>query len=272
MNGQLRFGFLWCVCGILSSSIGFGQQIELPAKEHFHLYLLAGQSNMAGRGKVEESDTVANPRVLALTKDGSWAPATAPLHWDKSVAGTGLGRSFALTLVESDPDIVIGLIPAACGGSAISSWVPGGYHDQTKSHPWDDAVQRTQRAMQDGTLKGILWHQGESDSQPERSAVYQKRLTELILRFRNEFQNPQLPFLIGQLGQFPERPWSEARQQVDAAHRAVATSVPFVSFVHSDDLTCNPDNVHFDSKSLRTFGKRYAAALQRLQTTTGNED
>jgi hypothetical protein len=272
MNCQLRFRFLLCLCGVLFCSSGYGQQVELPAREQFQLYLLAGQSNMAGRGKVEESDTIPNPRVLALTKEGTWAPATAPLHWDKSVAGTGLGRSFALALVESDPDIVIGLIPAACGGSPISSWVPGGYHDQTKSHPWDDAVQRTRRAMQDGTLKGILWHQGESDSQPKRSTVYQARLTELISRFRDEFQDPELPFLIGQLGQFPERPWTEARKQVDAAQRAVVASVPLVAFVASDDLTCNPDQVHFDSKSLRTFGRRYAAALQRLRTTTGNED
>lgn len=266
------FRFLLGLCGLLSCRPGYGQQVELPAREHFHLYLLAGQSNMAGRGQVEESDTIPHPRVLALTKEGSWAAATAPVHWDKSVAGTGLGRSFALALVEADPNVVIGLIPAACGGSAISSWVPGGYHDQTKSHPWDDAVQRTRRAMQDGTLKGILWHQGESDSQPKRSAVYQKRLTELISRFRTEFQNPQLPFLIGQLGQFPERPWTDARQQVDAAHRAVAASVPFATFVSSDDLTCNPDKVHFDSQSLRTFGKRYAAALRDLQTTTDSED
>ena len=83
----------------------------LPAKKNFHLYLLAGQSNMAGRGKVEEQDKQPHPRVLALTKDGTWKPAVAPLHWDKSVAGVGLGRTFALTRAEKDNTITTGPTP-----------------------------------------------------------------------------------------------------------------------------------------------------------------
>ncbi len=138
--------------------------VEIPAKENFHLFLLAGQSNMAGRGKVAAEDKVAHPRVLVLAKDGKWRPAVDPLHWDKGSAGVGLGRAFAIALAENNDKVTIGLIPAACGGSPISTWTSGGYHGQTKSHPYDDAIARARRARQDGTLKGILWHQGESDS------------------------------------------------------------------------------------------------------------
>ena len=141
--------------------------VKLPPKENFHLFLLAGQSNMAGRGKVADEDREVHPRVLAWTKDGTWQPAVDPLHWDKSVAGVGLGKSFALALAAENEDVTIGLIPTACGGSPISSWQPLGYHAQTKSHPYDDALKRAQQAMQDGTLKGILWHQGESDCKPK---------------------------------------------------------------------------------------------------------
>lgn len=238
--------------------------VKLPDKENFHLFLLAGQSNMAGRGKVAAEDKVAHPRVLALGKDGKWRPAVDPLHWDKGSAGVGLARSFAIALAEKDDKVTIGLIPAACGGSPISTWTPGGYHGQTKSHPYDDALARARRAMQDGTLQGILWHQGESDSNPAAAAKYQARLTELITRFRKELEAPQLPLVIGQLGQFKASPFSDAKRQVDAAHQAIAKEDAHIGFAESTDLTSNPDNVHFDAESLREFGRRYAEVYVKL--------
>ena len=153
---------------------------DLPDKENFHLFLLAGQSNMAGRGIIGEEDIKIHPRILMLTREGNWAPAEHPIHFDKAVAGVGLSKSFAEVLVEADEDIVIGLIPAACGGSSITTWEPGGYHSQTKSHPYDDAMDRTHLAIQNGTLKGILWHQGESDGKPGFSEHYEMRLRNLI--------------------------------------------------------------------------------------------
>ena len=144
----LIFGLVTCVNG------------ELPnvPKQNFHLYLLAGQSNMAGRGKVEAQDKKEYPRLLMLNKEQRWVPAVSPMHFDKSIAGVGPGRSFGRVMMEKNPDVVIGLIPCAAGGSAIETWVPGGYHGQTKSHPWDDAIKRTRVAMESGVLKGILWH------------------------------------------------------------------------------------------------------------------
>lgn len=240
------------------------EEVTLPAKDRFHLFLLAGQSNMAGRGEVEKEDKIAHPRVLMLGKDGKWKPAVDPMHYDKGSAGVGLGRTFAIELAERDKEIVIGLIPAACGGSPISTWQPGGYHGQTKSHPYDDAIARTQTALKHGTLKGILWHQGESDGSPELAAKYEGNLTALIARFRKDLDSPELPFIIGQLGQFPASPWSDAHKTVDQAQTAVAKNSKTIRFVSSDELTCNKDNIHFDAASLRTFGKRYAAAYLDL--------
>src|SRR4051794_2079406 len=141
--------------------------VQLPAKKDFHLFILAGQSNMAGRGKLDDEARQPKPRVLSLNKEGQWQPAVDPLHWDKSAAGTGIGRPFADVIAAKDPSITVGLIPTACGGSPISTWVPGASWAQTKSNPWDDSIARAKRAMQDGTLKGILWHQGESDCNPK---------------------------------------------------------------------------------------------------------
>lgn len=219
---------------------------------------------MAGRGKVAEEDRKPHPRVLVLGKNGKWQPAVDPLHWDKGSAGVGLGRSFAIALAEKNPDIVIGLIPAACGGSPISTWEPGGYHGQTKSHPYEDAIARAKAAMADGTLRGVLWHQGESDCKPDLAPRYQERLTALFARLQKDLSAPALPVIIGQLGQFDARPWNDERRVVDAAHQAVAKEDKNVDFASSEGLTCKSDNIHFDAKSLREFGRRYADAYLKL--------
>lgn len=215
---------------------------------------------MAGRGIIEAQDKVAHPRVLMLNEDRVWVPAVAPIHFDKQVAGVGLGKSFAVAVAEANPGITIGLIPAACGGSPVETWEPGGYHSQTKSPPYDDAISRTRTALKDGILKGILWHQGESDSRPERARIYQKKLRELFSRFREDLDSSDLPIIIGQLGKFTGKPWSTDREQVDRAHQTIARRSDGIAFVISDGLTPNEDLVHFDSKSLREFGKRYARA------------
>lgn len=237
---------------------------QLPPKAKFHLFLLAGQSNMAGRGRVTEEDTLPHPRVLALNKQNQWVPAVDPIHFDKPVAGVGIGRTFAMRLADRDPSITIGLIPCAAGGSPISSWEPGGRHAQTNSRPYDDAVKRTRIAMRQGTLKGILWHQGESDSRDELAAVYAQKLHRLIERFRTEFDAPELPFLAGQMGRFPDRPWDDAREAVNSVHESLPQEVKYTAFVPSSGFSHKGDKVHFDSKSLREFAVRYTEAYLRL--------
>ncbi len=230
----------------------------------FHLFLLAGQSNMAGRGTVMPADRSPTPRVLMLDKARAWVPAVDPMHFDKPIAGVGLGRAFAARMIEADAAITVGLIPTAAGGSPIDAWQPGGYHDQTKSHPWDDAMARARVALPAGTLKAILWHQGESDATPERAPAYEAKLHALIARFRVTLDAPDVPFIVGQLGRFPDAPWDDARQLVDAAHRALPGKVPRTAFVSSEGLAHTGDKVHFDAASLRELGRRYADAYASL--------
>jgi hypothetical protein len=234
-----------------------------------HLFLLVGQSNMAGRGDIEPQDKQPLANVLALDAAGRWVPAVDPLHWDKPSAGVGLARTFAVEYLRAHPGVSVGLIPAACGGSPISSWAAGQYFEDTKSHPYDDALARARMAMPYGTLQGILWHQGESDRSAELAPKYEAALTALIANFRKDLHAPNVPFVIGQLGQFAGAgPWDEFARAVDSAHREVAASVPFTAFVPSDGLTSKADNLHFDARSLREFGKRYAAALATIKAPT----
>ena len=244
----------------LVSSFAIAQEVKLPEKKDFQLFLLAGQSNMAGRGKQDEESRKTDPRILALNKKREWQVAADPLHWDKSAAGTGLARPFAAVIAGKNPGATIGLIPTACGGSPIDTWQPGKHWSQTNSDPWDDSIAAAKVAMKDGTLKAILWHQGESDSNAKEAPLYKEKLKDLIERFRKELGDPELPFIIGQLGRFPAKPWDANREAVDAAQQAVAKEMKNVRFVPVPDPKSIGDNLHFDTPTLRIMGKAYADA------------
>lgn len=233
-----------------------------------YLYLLAGQSNMAGRGAVESNETPLHPRLFALNSAMEWGPARDPLHFDKpTIAGVGPGSGFGPALAEHFANARIGLIPAAVGGSSIRAWVPGGVHDQTNSRPWDDALSRTFRvmALQGGILKGVIWHQGESDSQ-DFAEQYEDALVDLVERFRRTFRSPDLPFVAGQLAPF----FLEKRPQaatVNAAISRLPQRAPHTAFVTAEELVHNGDGTHFDSASARELGRRYAEAMIQLHAS-----
>jgi len=249
---------------LTATTLPAAEPLELPPQHKLHLFLLIGQSNMAGRGLVEEQDQKPHGRVLMLTKDDTWAPATDPMHWDKPSAGVGLGRTFGRTLAKADTHIAIGLIPAAVGGSPMAAWQPGVYDVATKTHPWDDAIRRAKLAQQSGHLKGILWHQGESDCKPELAPKYEAKLHDLIHRLRAELKAPNTPFIVGQMGQFTDKPWTEEMKIVDQAHRALPKKIANTIYVGSEGLNHKGDQLHFDAASYREFGGRYAAAYQAL--------
>ncbi len=146
---------------------------------------------------------------------------------------------------------------------------PGAFYAATQSHPWDDAMKRIQVALQSGTLQGVLWHQGESDSTPELSEAYEAKLHDLISRLRKELNAPIAPFIVGEMERFSDVPWTDDHRRVDAAHQALPAKVPQTAFVSSQGLVHNGDKVHFDAASYREFGKRYAEQYLRM-TSSGD--
>lgn len=231
---------------------------------NFHLYVLAGQSNMAGRGTVDVEDKTPHPRVWMLNRENQWVPAVEPMHFDKpTVVGVGPGLAFGKLVAEMDTNAFIGLIPTAVGGSAIDSWQPGGYHEQTKNYPYDEAIKRVQLAQQAGTLHGILWHQGESDSQPELVGSYEQKLAQLIGRFRQVFHAPTLPVVVGTLGDFYVIKTPSAAQ-INELLRGLPTRVDNTACVDASGLTDGGDDTHFDAASARELGRRYARAMKAL--------
>ena len=200
---------------------------------------------MAGRGVVEAQDKQPIPRVYMLTKEMEWKPAVDPLHTDKpAVAGVGLARSFARELLKSNPSAAIGLIPAAFGGTSLDEWKPG-------DKLYNDAVARARFAMKSGKLRGILWHQGEADSSKEENAkTYRERLAKVIGSLREDLNAPELPVVLGQLGEFLEAPFAGA---VNEQLAIAPLRLSGVAFVNSHGLKPKSDNVHFDSAALREF-------------------
>ncbi len=246
------------------TAVPSGQGVQPGPGQPLDLFLLAGQSNMAGRGVVDAEDLVPHARVWMLDRSARWTPAVDPMHFDKPIAGVGPGRAFGRALAEATPSTHIGLVPVAVGGSPIAAWVPGATHEQTGARPYDDAVARIRAAKPLGTFRAILWHQGESDATAESAPRYERGLRSVIERLRAETGDPELPVLIGQLGRFTAAPWTAWHTQVDMAHRRLAADLRNVAFVSSDGLVDKGDALHFDSASARMLGRRYADAYRAL--------
>ena len=226
------------------------------AQQNMDLYLLIGQSNMAGRGVVEAYDRAPIPGIFALSKSDTWVPAIDPLHWDKpEIAGVGLGRSFAVAVKGSGD---VGLIPAAFGGTSLEQWKPG-------SELYKEAVRRTRVAMKAGTLRGILWHQGEAETTGELAKSYVARFALLMLTLRNELGVPTVPVIVGALGPFLEQDKHPFAAEVNRQLQLIPAKVPHSAFVPADGLHDKSDKLHFDAASQRELGRRYAVSYLALK-------
>lgn len=215
------------------------------------LFLLIGQSNMAGRGKIEEQDKVTNPDIFMLTKDLKWVIAKDPVHFDKGAAGVGLCSEFARDVFKADPKSPIGLIPCAMGGSSLDQWQPG-------KPLYVTAISRAKEAMKQGSLAGILWHQGESDAKPESIATYPARFETMITQLRKDLGAENVPVLIGEI-----IPGHGNHDAVNIALAETAKKTPNAALVSSADL--GKKQLHYDSADYRALGKRYAEVFSKWE-------
>lgn len=241
------------------AAFAIGSLLAQNAPPHdLQLFLLIGQSNMAGRGAVEAQDRETLPGIFMLNKELAWVPAVDPLHFDKpAIAGVGIGRSFAKVIRRANPEASIGLIPAAFGGSSLDEWKPGG-------KLYVDAVSRAREAMKSGKLRGILWHQGESDSGKEELVKsYRARFAELIQHLRTDLDAPEVPVVVGELGEFRD---GVLNRQLNEQLALMPFTVRHSAFVSSAGLVDKGDKTHFDAPSQREFGRRYGLAFLSLDS------
>lgn len=250
---------LLLLLGLTTTAVSADSESHLPQLD---LYLLVGQSNMAGRGEIEEIDLTPHPRVYALGRKDLWESAIEPLHFDKKNRGTGPGLALGKALAEAKPDAIIGLIPSAVGGTIIDYWTPG--------HPrglYEEAVRRTQVAREHGKLRAIIWQQGESDSTVARAPLYKDKVVALMNQFREDLDQPDLPIVLGGLGDFLLRPqYIEVNAGIEQAARELSNAV----FVPASKKGHIGDNLHFNAPAQRENGKNQAAAVLQLEKNETN--
>lgn len=255
--GKILFGLLSL---IFFPNLTFAQINEPQGT--FDLYLLIGQSNMAGRGPLSQTYlTQGDNNVFMLTKENTWVTAKNPLHFDKpTIAGVGPGLSFGIAMARSNPAHKIGLIPCAVGGTSIDVWKPGAYDEKTKTHPYDDMLLRLKDAQKSGILKGIIWHQGESDTPPEKAALYLSKLNNLIHLIREEAGDNTIPFVAGELGRYKDQ-----YESINKVLKKLPGTIPYTAVASSKGLKDKGDKTHFDSPSQVKMGKRMAKEMKKLQ-------
>ena len=229
-----------------------------------HSFLLAGQSNMAGRGDLTPDTALTAPGCLML-RMGRWQPMSEPVNVDRAVlegacprSGASLAASFAARYA-AESGCQAGLIPCADGGTTIEQWQPG-------KVLFDHAVLQAKLAARTSTLKAILWHQGESDClEQEQFDAYPELFLRTMRTFRDELGD--LPIVVGELG-YPEHGFTgtpaELLNAFNARLPALAAPLPRCAVVSAAQLPSRGDGLHFDTPSLRIFGLRYLEAYRSL--------
>ncbi|MCW3807114.1 sialate O-acetylesterase [Plebeiibacterium marinum] len=230
--------------------------IDIPDKSKVWVFILAGQSNMAGRGLVEAQDTVPNNRILTINSNNGVIVAKEPIHfYTPDYKGLGCGLSFAKNLLNNIPeDIYLLLLPTAVGGSSINKWIKDIPHRNVPLY--SNFKEKVALGKQYGTIKAVLWHQGEADANKNGILKRQDNLKNLFNSFRDDVENNQLPILIGELGAFSKEP--DLWHQINKENRKYARKDKYAVIIKAEDLEEKGDRVHFNSTAQRELGKRYA--------------
>lgn len=242
--------FIGCMGGCVSQN-----HVGRKAKP-LELYLLVGQSNMAGRGFIEKEDTLSHPSIYVLNADDEWELAKEPLHYDKKNRGVGPGFAFAKTLLTYRNEAQIGLIPAAVGGTKIGYWEPGNNRGL-----YEEALRKAEVAMKKGELKGLLWQQGESDANTKDAPFYKQNLINLMNAFRKDLGIPDLPLVIGGVGDFLK---SNKSEQINQAIKETVETLENSAYSEPSTLGHIGDRLHFNSEAQRENGKHMAEAMIEL--------
>lgn len=220
-------------------------------------FLMLGQSNMAGRGFINEVPPIYNERIYML-RNGRWQMMTEPINYDRPVSGISLAGSFAEAWSCKNKDDIIGLIPCAEGGSSLDEWA-------VDKELFRHAVNEAKFAKESSELVGILWHQGESDSNNGNYKVYYKKLLVIIEALRKELNAPDIPIIIGGLGDFlGKEGFGKSCTEYTLINKELekfAFEQDNCYFVSAEGLTSNPDGIHIDAISQRKFGLRYFEAF-----------
>lgn len=251
---------------------------------NFHIYLCFGQSNMEGAAQIEPQDKAGvSARCLMMAavdnpamdrKKGHWYRAIPPLcRQDGRLTPADY---FARTMAEATGDTVrIGVINVAVGGVKLEAFNQDQCKAYAKTAPdwmvsklnyydydmYAHLVALARIAQTEGVIKGILLHQGESDTGdktwPERvKVIYNRLLNDLGLTAE------ACPLLAGQVvGKGAKGSCAAMNDIIDTLPQVIPTA----HVISSDGLDCQRDHLHFTSQSYRELGRRYAREMMKLE-------
>lgn len=227
----------------------------------YDVYLLIGQSNMAGRGKMLPQDTLkAIEGVWLLGPDDKPVPAKNPLNQystirkDIKMQQICPGTAFSQTMrAKRDRDILI--VMNARGGTTLDQWVEG-------TEYYSEAVRRTLEGMKYGTLRGILWHQGCGDSSPAKVAVYMDKLSGMVAALRRDLGvGNSVPFIAGELAY-----WRKSSAGFNEMIHGISSKIPNSSWVSAEGCTWlkGEKDPHFGRDGQLLLGQRYAEEMLKF--------
>lgn len=248
------------------------QQAFTQPDTSFHIYLMFGQSNMEGAGKIESQDLVTHPRVKMMQdltcsnlnrNYGEWYTASPPLN--RCWSGLGPGDSFGRMLgAEAPPYVTIGLINASVSGCNIYIYkkgCPDGLDAASQGIPFDCGyawlLDLAKKAQQVGVIKGIIFHQGETNTGDPN---WKYTVQQIVKDLKADLGLGDIPFLAGELlyAQY---------NSCCSAHNVEINKLPDLipnAFVISAAGLPGADYAHFTSASYRTLGERYARKMLQL--------
>ncbi|SHK30828.1 Por secretion system C-terminal sorting domain-containing protein [Fibrobacter sp. UWOV1] len=255
-------------------------QVNAAPDPNFHIYLAFGQSNMEGQGDIGQQDKTVDERFQVLwaadngscsgkTK-GKWSTAVPPLA---HCQGAKLGPTdyFGRTMVEkTDPQIKVGVIVVAVAGCSIKLFDKDQYKSYAQGqqswmtqrintyggNPYGRLIEMAKKAQEEGVIKGIIFHQGETDagdgSWPSKvKGVYDNIIKDLGL-------GNDIPFLAGEVLRSGS---SAGANQNIAKLPQQSKNFYVVSSEGFNQALGDGQNVHFTSQEYRDFGKRYAEKM-----------
>lgn len=248
-------------------------QIVYQILPQLDIFLFIGQSNMAGRGYMDEAAGDLNPiqNTYLLTPGLNWEIASNPLNKYSSIrkelSMQRISPAYGFALyVQGKTNHSIGLIVNAQGGSSMAQWTKGSIEGL-----YEKSLLRAKEAQKWGKIKAILWHQGESNSSSTAVAAYPNQLKAMVDNFRADLNEPDLYMVAGELAWW--RGGGTGSNTFNTMIRAISTFISNSDFVSAEGLTPLIDaaDPHFDRESNIELGRRYALkVLDKLYSPTSN--
>jgi len=246
---------------------------------NFYIFLSFGQSNMEGSAKFEAQDTVVDKRFQVLEavncdnlgrKKGNWYAAVPPL----SRCRTGLtpGDYFGRTLIKTLPKKVrVGIINVSVGGCKIELFDKNGYQtyitnapewmknmiQEYEGNPYGRLVELAKLAQKDGVIKGILLHQGESNTNDQAWPQKVKTVYDNLLNDLN-IKPGSVPLIAGEVVNADQNGVCASMNNIIAK---LPETIPNSYVISSAGCPDGPDNLHFSAEGYRMLGQRYGEKM-----------